>query len=165
MHGPTPSIFDFTGFLDVIRYGILEVQAPLLRLRFSGYPSHACLECPWCYLDSILSDSPPLGFCWRLRSVFSGRYWARLIDASLVFFGVITFLARFLDSILLRGDYLCRESSMASQTDWYGPSCMGKGGFLTLFVIFPLEGMIVMLKAFAELSRLDLLVLGFYFSS
>ena len=55
------------------------------------------------------------------------------------------------------------ESSMSSQTAWSRPSCLGQGGFLTLFVAFLLEGMFGLLKALAETFRLDIPTLGIYF--
>ena len=74
--------------------------------------------------------------CCRLRSVLSGCSRARLIGASLMFFGALTFIARFLDSLLIWGDHLPWERSTALQTFWSGNSCLGQGGFLNLFVKF-----------------------------
>ena len=51
---------------------------------------------------------------------------------------------------------------MALKTAWSGPICLGQGGFLTLFFAFLLEKMIVLLKALAELGRLDLTAVGIY---
>ena len=66
VHGPIPSIFDFSGFSAVVTYELLEGQSPLLRLRFLWDPSHAILARPWCSLVSILLASPALFFSWRL---------------------------------------------------------------------------------------------------
>ena len=86
-------------------------------------------------------------FRWKPRSVFSGSSWARLIGASSVFFGALPFLASFLDSLLLQGYHICWESSMDSRTAWSWPYCLRQGIFLTLFVTFPLEVLILLLKA------------------
>ena len=50
---------------------------------------------------------------------------------------------------------------MALQTTWYGLSCLGQSGFLTPFVTFLLEVLLELLKALAELGRLDIPVVGF----
>ena len=85
----TPSIFAFTGFSAVFPNIQLEVQAPLLRLRFLGGICTAHLACPWCSLTYILSASPALGVLGRLRSIFSVRSQSRLIGVSLVLFGAL----------------------------------------------------------------------------
>ena len=89
MHDPTTLIFAFTGLSAVVPYELLEGQAPLLRLSFLEDPIHDCLARLWCSLASILSDSPFLVFCQRLRSVFYGRYRACFPGVSLVFFGAL----------------------------------------------------------------------------
>ena len=48
-------------------------------------------------------------------------------------------------------------------TAWFGPSCLGQGGLLTLFVAFSLEELLGLLKVLAELSRIDLTSVGIYF--
>ena len=90
VHGPTPSIFDFTGFSSVVPNVTLEVQYPLLLLKFLGNISHNLLAHPWCSLASIPSSLPALVFFWMLCSVFSGSSWARLLGVSLVFFGTLS---------------------------------------------------------------------------
>ena len=52
---------------------------------------------------------------------------------------------------------------MALKTAWYGPFCLGQGSFLTLFVAFLFEGMLGLIKALAELGRIDLTAVGISF--
>ena len=80
---------------------------------------------------------------------------------SLVFFDAVPFLARFLDYLLLCGDHICHERSKTLQTACYGTSCLGQGGFLSVFVTFLLEGLLGLLKALEELDRLDISTVGF----
>ena len=77
MHGPTPSIFSFACFSVVVPYGLIEFQAPMLRLHFLGYPSHSVtslgalghtfLAYPWPSLASFLSVFRSLSW-WPLLS-------------------------------------------------------------------------------------------------
>ena len=69
------------------------------------------------------------------------------------------------DSLLIWGNHLLQESLMELRTDWSRPYCLLKGGFLTLFVAFPLKELIGLIKALAELDRLDLPSVGIYFGS
>ena len=89
VHGPTPSIFDFTGFSSVVPNVTLEVQSPLLLLNFLGNISHNLLAHPWCSLASIPSSLPALVFFWMLCSVFSGSSWALFLVVSFVFFSTL----------------------------------------------------------------------------
>ena len=70
---------------------------------------------------------------------------------------------QFLDSLLLQGDHLRRESSMDSRNAWSTPSCLGQCGFITLLVTFMLEELLGLLKALAEIGRLDLPAVGISF--
>ena len=49
---------------------------------------------------------------------------------------------------------------MALQTAWYWSSSLEQGGFLALFVAFPLLEMLRLLKYIAELGRIDLPTVG-----
>ena len=139
MHDPTTLIFDFTGFSAVVPYELLEGQAPLLRLRFLEDPIHDCLARLWCSLASILSDSPFLRFLseaslrllWALSGMLSWSVLGVLWRASREHHGIS--LVRFLISLLLWGNHIFQESSMASQNAWYEHSCFGQGSFLNLF--------------------------------
>ena len=62
MHGPTPSVFSFTGFLAVVTCGPLELQAHLLRLRLLGVLRCDGLARPWCSLVKIMSVLSDFGF-------------------------------------------------------------------------------------------------------
>ena len=52
---------------------------------------------------------------------------------------------------------------MASQTAWYVPSCLVQVDFVNLFVSFTLEELLGLLKALAEISRLDIPDVRIYF--
>ena len=168
-HGPKPSIFAFTGFSFVVSNRPLEVQATLLRLHFPGDISHAHFACPWCYLDSILLSLPALGFSLkallRLLWAFLGTLSWHVLDvlwcAPRVYYRLS--LVQFIASLLLWGDHLCRDRSMALRTTRSWTSCLGQGGFLTLFATFLLEEMLRLIKTLAELSRRDILTVNIYF--
>ena len=76
MHSLTPSIFSFSVFSAVVPHGLIEGQAPLLRLSFLDYPIHDCLARIWFSLASILSALVAFSFSLedilRLLWVFLG---------------------------------------------------------------------------------------------
>ena len=74
-----------------------------------------------------------------------------------------TFDFRFLGYLLLQGDHLLQESSMALQTTWYGPSFGGNVGSLTLFVSLPLEELLGLIKVLTELGRPDIPAVDIFF--
>ena len=51
---------------------------------------------------------------------------------------------------------------MDSRNAWSTPSCLGQCGFITLLVTFMLEELLGLLKALAELSRIDFLAIGIF---
>ena len=120
MHGPTTLIFDFAGFSAVVPYELLEGQAPLLCLRLLEDPIHSCLANPWCSLASIMSDLPALGssseaplcLLWEFSGTLAWSVLGVLWRASIAHHRIS--LARFLVYVLLWGDHLRQESSMAS---------------------------------------------------
>ena len=73
--------------------------------------------------------------------------------ASLAFYRRL--LALFTNSILLGTILFSGRYKMNSQTAWSWSSCMGEGGLLTLFITFPPEEIIGMLKTLAELGLVD----------
>ena len=103
----------------------------------------------------------PLCLLWAFLGTLAWRVLSVIWRASWAHYGLS--LVCFLDPLLLQGDHLLREISMSSRTAWYMPSCLGQGSFLTLFVTFTLEGLIGLLKAIAEIGRLDLPAVGISF--
>ena len=53
---------------------------------------------------------------------------------------------------------------MALWNAWSGPSCLGQGGLLNTFVTFMLEELLGLIKALAEIVRLDFTAVGIAFS-
>ena len=108
MHGPTTSIFDFSGFSSVFPYGPIELQALPLHLRFLGYPRRARLVHHWCSLVSIPSDSSaldfsledPLHLLWEFSGTLARCILGIIWHSFVAHFG--RYIARLLDSLLLR---------------------------------------------------------------
>ena len=163
VHGPTPSIFTFTGFSAVVPNGLLQGQSLLLCLCFLGNTSHAHLVIPWCYLASILSDFHDLGFLLEDLLCLLWAFLGTLVWRVLAILWNNSFSCALLDSLLLRYDNILQEISMASQTAWSGIYFLRQGSFLTLFVTFPLERLLGLTKALAEIGRLDLPTVWFSF--
>ena len=51
----------------------------------------------------------------------------------------------------LQYNHIFLEGSTTLQTDWSCPSCLGESVLLTLFIVFPLEGLLRLLKDISEL--------------
>ena len=157
MHGPTPSIFTFSGFSSVVPYGLLEGQTPLSRLCFLGDHSHGRLARPCCSLASLSVSFTCLGFFVRvsalpslgsLRHAFLVRPWPFLTLFLIAFRALPGAITRLFPS---QDNRLRRESSTASRTAWSRPSCL----------YLRLKGLLGLLKALAELGRIDLPAIGF----
>ena len=77
--------------------------------------------------DLGFSLNDPLRLLWEFSGTLAWRVLGVIWHASWAYYGIS--LAQFLDSLLLQGDHLLQDSSMASQNNCSRPSCFGKGWF------------------------------------
>ena len=131
-----------------------QVQSLAVSLALLGLPSIS-FTCFNCFVGG--SAPPSLGV---LGHAFLAFPWPSSAQSLSSFQALPGALPRLSPSWR---DGLLQEISTASRTAWSGPSCLVQGGFLSLFVALTLEGLIFLLKALAELGRIDLPAVGISF--
>ena len=165
VHGPTPLIFSFASFSYVVPYEPLEVQAHMLSLRFLGDTRHTLLARPWFSLVSILSASSALYFLleallhllWVFSDTLAWRVLGVLRRAFLANSG--RYLPRSPDSLIIGAILFSGRAQWPREP--IGPGLLVWTGFVSSpsSLIF-LGELIGLLKALAELSRLDCPAVG-----